>query len=377
MWLFGYGKCNGKNDATTFLKIGDIGFLNGIGAANIDDGTIPATAFAKDLETEVPREMSTLCIKRTFATTWDKTKWVPADGGTIGASVSNAKYRGDIYKNVFLGLGGTEGQWQSGQTKTLPNFLADNWIIENSENESFDLYIGFKSEFEYQQGLANYISLNLLEDSKCEIIVQAAGGGGGSLCGGGKKNRGGGGGGSGSGFKISGKCPSGHYKISLGVFGAGAHGSGAQFKVADAGKNGVDSVLEYNGKTAVTAGAGKAGQGGVSAKSNWFPGGLNGEGGIVTIAEDSPFTFDYAENGTGGQNARDNAHYWFYMYAASVDSPYQTKIDKTKKYGKGGDGGSSGGGDGGVAYVKFSTDGAVEGGTQDVGFIYCNFLIRL
>jgi len=376
MWLFAYGKCNGKNDATTFLKIGDIGFLNGINGSRIDDSTIPARAFAKDLETEIPREMSMLCIKRTFATTWDKTKWVPADGGTIGASVSNAKYRGEIYKNVFLGLGGTEGQWQSGQTKTLPNFLADNWIIENGKNETFSLFLGFKTEIEYQQGLVNYISVTLPQDSECEIILQAAGGGGSSASAGGDRNRRGGAGGSGAYLRFKGVAKAGTYRMDIGAPGHGDPGHQGN-KASEAGQPGADSTLKFNGgRVCVLGGGGGAGEANSTRKGNHA--GSNGVGGkpklesreYVKSSTVYELLYGRAADDSITPGAKDMRDY------DGGYSEYKLRIDYNSKRGCGGVGGWAGQ-TGNVSYAFFSSPKAVNGATQDVGFIYCNFLIRL
>ena len=372
-WLFAYGKCNSKNDATTFLRIGDVGFLNGISGASINDKTIPARAFSKDLETEVPREMSTLCIKRTFSTNWDKTKWVPADGSTIGASVSNAKYRGDIYKKVFIGLGGTDGQWQSGQTRTLPNYTGNNWIIENGTNESFLLSFGFRSEITWRSGTANYISVNLLEDAYCDFILQAAGGGGSSGSYGGKHNRAGGVGGSGAFLHFKGIAKKGMYRFDLGKYGAGG-GDQRGAKWSFPGGSGEDSTLKFNGNIVARLGGGGCASGANSTK-HYALQGFNGSGGSIKEARTDYIVQTYNYDVLNGiQN--DLVDGTFLADLPGADSQYKLRIDPNSTAGCGGTGRDIGY-DGKTALAMFSTEGKISGATQDVGFIYCNFLIRL
>ena len=375
-WLFAYGKCNSKNDATTFLRIGDVGFLNGISGTSINDKTIPAMAFSKDLETEVPREMSTLCIKRTFATTWDKTKWVPADGSTIGASVSNAKYRGDIYKKLFIGLGGTEGQWQSGQTKSLPNYTGDNWIVENGMNESFSLFFGFKTEIEYKFGTANYISVNLQKDSECEFILQAAGGGGSSASYGGDKNRRGAAGGSGAYLHFKGVAKAGNYRYELGAPGT-ANPGGQGDKASDRGGPGQDSTLKFNGGKVCVLGGGYGASGANSTRKNHSVG-HNGAGGKPKLESQSYVISKEIYELLYGRETDPSlvTHFRTGGDYPGGDSEYKLRIDQKSKRGCGGTGGWSGH-VGNVSYAMFSTANGVDGATQEVGFICCNFLIRL
>ena len=58
------------------------------------------------------------------------------------------------------------------------------------------------------------------------------------------------------------------------------------------------------------------------------------------------------------------------------DSEYKLRIDYKSKRGCGGTGGWSGH-VGNTSYAMFSTANGVDGATQEVGFICCNFLIRL
>lgn len=380
-WFREFGKCEDKNEFTSLEELKDIAFLNTInGEIHISESTIPPSAFEKDLETEVPREMSTGCIKRTFAPTWDQTKWILCDGSTIGSPVSNAKFRGNSYKSLFLSLGGTEGMWNSGQTIAVPDYTGNNYIVSNTETKTIDIHFGFKAELEWRNGYPNYETFTLLEDSIGEIIIQAGGGGGGAASGGGKKNRGGAPGGSGAGLKVSTILKKGHYKLTLGKYGPGAHGAGSGSKFGSSGTTAQDCYLEYENEKIITIGGGKYGNGGASANSEWWPSGVAGDGGQITInvsSENLPFSgFVYCMSGTRGQDTRGAGHYWFGHFCAGPLSPYQTQISSQKTYGVGGHSGSSGGGDGGNSYFSFSVDRAVRGLTTELPIIYCNFLIR-
>lgn len=380
-WLRDFGKCENKTEFNSFAELKDIAFLNTVnGSIHIAESSIPPTAFEKDLETEVPRQMSTGCIKRSFAPTWDTSKWLVCDGSTIGSSVSNAKFRGNSYKNLFFALGGTEGMWSSGQTVKIPNYTGNNYIISNDETKTLDIHFGFKAEMEWRNGYPNYETFTLLEDCQCDLIIQAGGGGGGSLSGGGKKNRGGAPGGSGSGFRASTIFKKGQYKITLGKFGPGAHGGGSSTKFGNSGITAQDCYLEYGNEKIITVGGGKYGNGGASASDEWFPSGIAGDGGQITInvpSENLPFSnFTYCMSGTRGTDTRGSGHYWFEHFCAGPLSPYQTQISSQKTYGVGGHSGSSGGGDGGNSYFSFSIDKNVKGLTTEVPVIFCNFLIR-
>ena len=372
-WLFAYGKCGSKKDLGTFLKIGDVGYLNTANAATLDDGTIPPTAFEKNLETEVPREMETGCVKRTFATTWDKTKWVPATGKTIGASVSNADFRGDIYKKLFLHFGGTEGQWESGGIVTLPNFQANDFLICNTEykTETKEMSLGYAAELRQTAGQLNFETQTAVNDGDVRFELIAAGSAGTWMQ-----------------WKRKGKSQAYVASGGGGEYASGllhlSAGDRIRVQVGSVGSVGGDSTISINEKEVVRV------KGAPSHGVN-----ESGPGGTGGTFDEEKVTAAFVR-GHYGQFYHDvGLHHPLTMFGGASGDPNGTCTDnptgkhyagnnKYVSYNSGdrvGSGascsvfGSANPPHGG--YVRIDDDDGVLHGAENQPVIYCNFLIRL
>lgn len=379
-WLREFGKCEDKNEFNSLEELKDIAFLNTInGEIHISESTIPPSAFEKDLETEVPREMSTGCIKRTFAPTWDQTKWILCDGSTIGSSVSNAKFRGNSYKSLFLSLGGTEGMWNSGQTISVPDFCGETIIVggEKFSEETLDFSFGFEMELRYNSGYSNFE--NFTATKKGDVSFEIIGGGGGYAVsrwksGGKSYARAASGGG--------GECAVGQLHLDVGdkiTVSIGNYGTSGR----DYGGAGGDSVIKFDNKEVLKVKGGSA-----HDPSNAGVGGKGGE----CLSEKITASF---YRGHLGQSYFDvGVHHPRFMTGGSsgdpknlcTDSPVGSHYAGKGVYVSATDSRRVGSGVGGIldsssppphgGYCRISDTNGVLNQTENVGVIKCFFLIR-
>lgn len=154
-----------------YLGLGELSERSDVGSMNIEDNSIPQTAFNLNLETDIPRVMRTGDIKRSFSTDYDQEKWVVADGGSIGNQYSTAKHKGDKFKNLFLFLGGTQDEWSSGKTINLPNYdQSDNrvrFVTEHSSEENVKTTMTKHTwfyELGSEVGKGNYATFRIIKD---------------------------------------------------------------------------------------------------------------------------------------------------------------------------------------------------------------------
>lgn len=379
-WLRDFGKCENKNDFNSFTELKDIAFLNTVnGSIHISENSIPPTAFEKDLETEVPRQMSTGCIKRTFAPTWDTSKWLLCDGSTIGSSVSNAKFRGNSYKNLFFVLGGTEGMWSSGQTVKIPNFTEGVFLVggDKLSEETLEISFGFQMELRHKSGYPNFENFTATKSG--DVSFEIIGGGGGYAVsrwksGGKSYARAASGGG--------GECAVGTLHLVAGdkiTVSVGGYGSSGR----DYGGAGGDSVIKFENEEVLRVKGGAA-----HDPSN---SGVGGTGG-TSSSEKISATF---YRGHLGQSYFDvGVHHPLFMTGGSsgdpknlcTDSPTGTHYAGNGVYVSATDSRRVGSGVGGIldsssvpphgGYCRISDTNGVLNQTENIGAIKCFFLIR-